>query len=285
MSDWFGSGAVSPREQAERTIAEAIRRTKIEAKNDVNFVPPADDASSILAGRHFVLPPTTLPPRDDDASSILAARAFLRGAMVPPFGVLIAPHMTSPVVDSGTLTMNDAIVFGGSPASPSAATRYVGNGSGSSTDLASNVPTGGIHTWLVNAVEIIRITVAGIKSQTGKYFGNAGFFIRNDADSASNVAVTDAGAMTVRAGLTVTAGGATVSAGGVTVTGNSSVTGTLAATAFSGPLSGNATTATTANALAGTPANITGSRGGNAALASLLSGLAGLGLITDSTTP
>ena len=31
--------------------------------------------------------------------------------------------------------------------------------------------------------------------------------------------------------------------------------------------------------------NVTGSRGGNAALASLLTGLAGLGLITDNTTP
>ena len=46
---------------------------------------------------------------------------------------------------------------------------------------------------------------------------------------------------------------------------------------FSGNMGFFGTTATT-------KPNITGSRGGNAALASLLTGLASLGLITDSTT-
>lgn len=42
--------------------------------------------------------------------------------------------------------------------------------------------------------------------------------LRNHADSADNLLVTDAGAVTTRAGLTVTSGGATVTAGGLTVT-------------------------------------------------------------------
>lgn len=42
--------------------------------------------------------------------------------------------------------------------------------------------------------------------------------LRNHADSADNLLVTDAGAVTTRAGLTVTTGGATVTAGGLTVT-------------------------------------------------------------------
>lgn len=67
--------------------------------------------------------------------------------------------------------------------------------------------------------------------------GATSLLIRDTADANTNVTVTDAGAMTVRAGLTVTAGGATITAGGLTVsadgasvTGNSTVTGTLTVT-------------------------------------------------------
>lgn len=48
--------------------------------------------------------------------------------------------------------------------------------------------------------------------------GATSFSIRNNADSADNLKVTDAGAATVRNGLTVTAGGETITAGGLTVT-------------------------------------------------------------------
>ena len=262
MADVWGSGDGSWREKMERASAEILRRVKVAARNDAAFVPPGDDVSIILAARHYVVPTPQSMPLVDDANAILAARIFLRGAVGGGFGVLVNPHFISPVVDSGTLTMNDAIVFSGSPTSPAATARYLGNGSGSLTDLAQNVPTGGKHSWFVNAAEVIRVTVAGIKSLTGKYFGASGFFIRNDADSADNVAITDAGVMTVRAGLIVTAGSAT-------------------ATTFVGALTGNASTAT---ALAGSIPVVAGSRGGNAALASLLTALAGRSIITDSTT-
>jgi len=55
--------------------------------------------------------------------------------------------------------------------------------------------------------------------------GATSFSVRNTANSADNLLVSDAGAVTVRNGLTVTAGGATITAGGLTVTaGNVAIT-------------------------------------------------------------
>lgn len=48
--------------------------------------------------------------------------------------------------------------------------------------------------------------------------GATSFSLRNNANNADNLLVSNAGAVTVRAGLTVTASGLTVTAGGVTVT-------------------------------------------------------------------
>lgn len=48
--------------------------------------------------------------------------------------------------------------------------------------------------------------------------GATSLALRNNADSANNVLISNAGAVTVRAGLTVTASGLTVTAGGLTVT-------------------------------------------------------------------
>ncbi len=48
--------------------------------------------------------------------------------------------------------------------------------------------------------------------------GATSLAFRNTANSASNIAITDAGAVTIRAGVTVTTGGATITAGGLTVT-------------------------------------------------------------------
>lgn len=48
--------------------------------------------------------------------------------------------------------------------------------------------------------------------------GATSLLIRNNADSASNIAITDAGGVTVRAGLTVTASGITVTSGSVVIT-------------------------------------------------------------------
>lgn len=60
--------------------------------------------------------------------------------------------------------------------------------------------------------------------------GATNLSLRNNANNADNLLISDAGAATVRAGLTVTAGGLTVSAGGAAVTGNSTVTGSLTVT-------------------------------------------------------
>ena len=48
--------------------------------------------------------------------------------------------------------------------------------------------------------------------------GATSLSLRNNADSADNVLISNAGAVTVRAGLTVTASGLTVTAGGITIT-------------------------------------------------------------------
>lgn len=62
--------------------------------------------------------------------------------------------------------------------------------------------------------------------------GATSFLIRNNADSASNIAITDAGAVTVRAGLTVTAGGATITAGGLTVSAGATSVQAFTCTSF-----------------------------------------------------
>ena len=65
--------------------------------------------------------------------------------------------------------------------------------------------------------------------------GATNFSLRNNADSADNLAITDAGVVTIRAGLTVTAGnfvaGVAVSVAGITAT-NSVSTGTSSQWAF-----------------------------------------------------
>ncbi len=48
--------------------------------------------------------------------------------------------------------------------------------------------------------------------------GATSLLFRNNADTATNLSITDAGLVTVRAGLVVTAGGATITAGNLTVT-------------------------------------------------------------------
>lgn len=61
--------------------------------------------------------------------------------------------------------------------------------------------------------------------------GNTSFSIRNNANTADNLIVTDAGNATVRGSLTVSGGPLTVSAGGAAITGASTVTGTLTVSA------------------------------------------------------
>lgn len=60
--------------------------------------------------------------------------------------------------------------------------------------------------------------------------GATSLSFRNNANSADNLIVTDAGNATVRGSLTVTAGPLTVSAGGAAITGDSTITGALTVT-------------------------------------------------------
>jgi hypothetical protein len=253
--DPWGSGDASHRTKMERAATEIIRRTKLEARNDPNFVPPPDAVSNLLAAKRYIVAPPLTPPGPDDANSVLAVKTYARTGQQAQPGLLIAPHMISPVVDAGTLTMNDAIVYAGSATPPATTVAYV---TGDSGDLLANVPAGSKHSFTVHGVEIVRVVAAGLALAVGKLFGTAAnLTISNAAGTQDNVVVDDA-------------------------TGDMTVFGAVTAPTFIGDLSGNAATAT---AFSGAPANVTGSRGGNVALASLLSALAGQGLITDSTTP
>ena len=119
-------------------------------------------------------------------------------------------------------------------------------------------------------------------------------------DSGSEIRVN--GALTVNGGLAIFNNGVTVAASGITVTGGIVVSsGGLAVTGTTtfnngidvtgtGTMSGNASLAGASSTLGFfgasgiTKATVVGSRGGNAALASLLNALASYGLIVDSTT-
>lgn len=77
-NDWYGSDAASPRELAERIVREAVRRAKLEAKNDPNFVPASGDATNILSYRHFVVQPPPPERPSSDVNDVLASRVFAR---------------------------------------------------------------------------------------------------------------------------------------------------------------------------------------------------------------
>lgn len=74
----WGSGSVSWAERIERAYREILRRVKLEAKNDPNFVPTPGDAVNTLAARRFVLP-VAIPERSSsDANDVMAGRVFAR---------------------------------------------------------------------------------------------------------------------------------------------------------------------------------------------------------------
>lgn len=127
--------------------------------------------------------------------------------------------------------------------------------------------------------------------------GATSLSLRNNADSADNLIITNAGAVTVRAGLTV---GSTVklpNATAVAARNNANAADYTLVTLSSGdyvqvaPTAGSSVTLgnSTGNlgfygATGATIPAVTGSRAGNAALASLLTKLVSLNLLTDSTT-
>jgi hypothetical protein len=88
-------------------------------------------------------------------------------------------------------------------------------------DGESTQSMNGVKTWNGAATFAGGATVAGtlvLSTAVSKIRpGATSFAIRNNADAADNVLVTDAGAATIRAGLTVTAGGLAVLAGNLGV--------------------------------------------------------------------
>ncbi|MBI4494047.1 MAG: tail fiber domain-containing protein, partial [Chloroflexi bacterium] len=144
------------------------------------------------------------------------------------------------------------------------------------------------------AVAAGKITLGAAASQLVP--GVTSFAIRNSADSADNLLVTDAGAVTVRNGLAVTSGGATIAAGGLAVSaGGASIVGGIAnnggGISGAGTLSGVTGITSTAsysidlNAAAPTTLTLTNSDAGPGNVANLSvegSGTFGTGLTVTS---
>lgn len=78
--------------------------------------------------------------------------------------------------------------------------------------------------------------------------GATSFAIRNNADAANNLVITDAGEATIRAGLTITAGGLTVTAGGITITAGGLTLGSLTLSDATAKIIGGATATVFKNA-------------------------------------
>jgi hypothetical protein len=91
-----------------------------------------------------------------------------------------------------------------------------------------------VTSSLTSVGTLTSLTVSGTVTLTAAASkivpGATSFSIRNNADLADNLLITNAGAVTIRAGLTVTTGGATVSAGGAVIAGQ--ITGTYAGTSL-----------------------------------------------------
>lgn len=80
---------------------------------------------------------------------------------------------------------------------------YIGNSASSNISVGSQITSGSL-TFTAAASKIVP--------------GATSLSLRNNADSADNLIITNAGAATIRAGLTITASGLTVTAGGATIT-------------------------------------------------------------------
>lgn len=222
--DWLGSGSVSAREFASRIITEAIRRIKLEARNDPVFVPPADDLSVILAARQFVLPVVIPPPVPNDLGNVLANRIFNRA-------VSTSTAITS--TDAGAVLAARAFGYH-VPASwpslyllaPVVARGLTMLGSDSAVAISGRMSfTGNATGGGLAAGDVARSAVTGLTLVSGagssfdfSVYSPAGAVILSVPTGTVNVSA--AGTLTVALNLTV-------SANGITVTGNSTITGTL----------------------------------------------------------
>jgi uncharacterized membrane protein len=153
-------------------------------------------------------------------------------------GVLVSPHMTGPVVDSGGLTVTAGTTAVQAFTATTATLSGVGTFNAGATIasgqtlILTGVTVSGAPTWSNNQAitlstaaqpnvtslgTLTSITTSGAITMTAAASklvpGATSFSHRNTADSADNLLITDAGAVTTRSALTVTAGGLTVVAG------------------------------------------------------------------------
>jgi hypothetical protein len=110
--------------------------------------------------------------------------------------------------------------------------------------------------------------------------GATSILIQNNADNATNILITDAGAVTIRAGLTITAGGLVVTAGGLTVTADGLTVTAGGLTVTAGGITSNAG----AIAFTGSGAKVTLTSANAAALAVGPAGATNPSLLVDAST-
>lgn len=95
-----GSRSAARQPADNRVINEAVRRVKHQAKVDPQFVPPADDASAILASRIFgdrqtpqsIAGGSSGGTAVDDANQVVASRVFAQRLDPPPSTSSATPH-------------------------------------------------------------------------------------------------------------------------------------------------------------------------------------------------
>jgi len=106
----------------------------------------------------------------------------------------------------------------------------------SQTFTGANTFSGAVTTSAGITVNTTGLTIAPQTAITFSHAsarvvpGSTGLYFRNNANDADNVAITDAGAVTVRAGLTITAGGLTITSGDLTLSSGTLSIATLSVT-------------------------------------------------------
>lgn len=91
---------MSAQEVFDRTVHEAVRQAKLQARIDPNFVPPSDDASAIIASRIFGERLIAVGGSSggggglsvEDADTVVAGRVFSARIDPPQFPSATAPH-------------------------------------------------------------------------------------------------------------------------------------------------------------------------------------------------
>jgi hypothetical protein len=183
------------------------------------------------AGNVIVSTPTALAPATSNITGNLAVAGTLTVSGLGTFSAGLT-------VSGGTFSIPAGGFSMAGPLTLTAATSKIVPGATSfsvrnTTDANDNLLVS--NAGLVTARAGLVATAGGITATAGDVAVTAGnltfgaaasrivpgvtsLALRNNANSADNVSITDAGVVTVRAGLTVTAGGLTITAGGETIT-------------------------------------------------------------------